>query len=46
MDKELVHICSGVLLSHKKNEMVPSAATQMQLETILLSETSQKEKDT
>ena len=46
MDKEVVHICSGVLLSHKKNEMVPSAATQMQLETILLSETSQKEKDT
>ena len=32
MDKEeVVHIHNGILLSHKKNEMVPSAATQMQL---------------
>ena len=26
------YIHSGILLSHKKNEMMPSAATQMQLE--------------
>ena len=29
----------------KKNEMMPSAATWMNLETIILSEVSQKEKD-
>ena len=29
----------------KKNEMMPFAATQLQLEMIILSEVSQKEKD-
>jgi len=29
----------------KKNEIVPSAATWMELETLILSEVSQKEKD-
>ena len=29
----------------KKNEMMPFAATQLQLEIIILSEVSQKEKD-
>ena len=36
---------SRVLLSHKKNEIMPYAATWMELEIIILSELSQKEKD-
>ena len=46
MDKEnAVHRYNGILLSHKKNEIMPFAATGMQLEIIILSELSQKEKD-
>ena len=33
------------LLSHKKNEIMPFAATWMDIEIIILSELSQKEKD-
>ena len=40
MDKEdVVHIYNGILLSHKKNEIMPFVATQMDLEIIILSET-------
>ena len=41
----VVHIYNGILLSHKKNKMMPFAATWMQLEIIILSEENQKEKD-
>ena len=41
MDKEDVgQTYDGTLLSHKKNKMMPSAATRTQLETITLSEGS------
>ena len=43
MDKEdVVHIYNGILLSHRKNEMAPLAATRMDLEIIVLSEVSQR----
>ena len=46
MDKEdVVHIYNGILLSHKKNEIMSFAATRMQPEIIILSEVSQKEKN-
>ena len=41
----VVHIYNRILLSHKKNKLMPFAATQMQLETLILNEVSQKEKD-
>ena len=41
MDKEdVVHIHNGILLSHKNNEIMPSAATWMDSETVILSEVS------
>ena len=41
----MVYIHNGILLSHKMNEIMPFAATWMELETLILSEVSQKEKD-
>ena len=41
----MVHACNGLLLSHKKNKIMLFAATWMKLETLILSEVSQKEKD-
>ena len=44
--EDVVHIHNGILLSYKKkNDIMPFAATWMELETLILSEVSQKEKD-
>ena len=44
MDKEdVVHVYNGILLSHKKNEIMPFPTTWMDLETIILSEVNQSE---
>ena len=56
MDKDVVHIYNGILLSHKKEQKRPFAATWMQHEIVILSDNiiilstkiiilSQKEKD-
>ena len=45
MDKEVVHIYNGILLIHKKNEIMPFAATWVNPENIILSKIRQKEKD-
>ena len=34
MDKDVVHINNGMLLKHKKNEIMPLVATLMDLEII------------
>ena len=38
VEKAVVHIYSEILFSHKKNKIVPFAATSMRLEIIILSE--------
>ena len=45
MDKEVVHIHNGILLSHKKNAFESVLLRWMNLEPIIQSEVSQKEKD-
>ena len=46
MDKEdVVHIYNGILLSHKKNEIMPFAATWMDQEIVILSEGSQTDRN-
>ena len=43
--EDVVYIHNGILLSHKKNDIMPFAATWMELKTLILSEMSQKDKD-
>ena len=43
--EDVIHISKGILLSHRKNELMPLAATSIDLESIILSEVSQTEKD-
>ena len=46
MNKEdVVYIYNGILLSHKKNELMPFSGTWMDLEIIILSEVSETEKN-
>ena len=40
----MVHIYNGILLSHKKKEILPFPATWLKLEIIILNEVSQKDK--
>ena len=42
-DRNQIH--NGILLSHKKNDIMPFAATWMELEVLILRELNQKEKD-
>ena len=39
------YIYNGILLIHKKDKIIAFAATWMQLEMLMLSEVSQKEKE-
>ena len=41
----MVHIYNGILLSHKKNEIGSFVETWMDLETVIQSEVSPKEKN-
>ena len=45
MDKDVVYIYNGILLSHKKNDIMPFVVTWMDVQIIILSEVSQTEKD-
>ena len=45
IDKEaVVYLCDRILLSHKKNEILPLATTWMNLKGIMLSEITQTKK--
>ena len=41
----MVYIYNGILLGHKKNDIMPFVAPWMELETLTLSKVSQNEKD-
>ena len=41
--KDIVHIHNGILLSHKKNEIMPLAAKWIDLEIIILGEVRERQ---
>ena len=46
MDQDnVIYICNGILFSHKKEKIMPFAATWRELETLIWTEISQKEKN-
>ena len=45
MDKDVVHIYNGILLSHKRKEIVPFEEIWIDLETVIQSEVIQKEEN-
>ena len=44
-EEDVVHVHNGTLLSPQNNEIIPLAATWMDLEIIILSEVNQKKAD-
>ena len=44
-EEDVAHIYNGILLSHKKEKIMPFAAKWMQLEIFILSGVCQKEKE-
>ena len=46
MDKDVVHIYNGILLSYKKKKIMSFAATWMDLEIIILNEVRQRKTNT
>ena len=42
MDKDMDHIYNGILLSHKRNKIMPFAETWMDVETVQLSKPDRK----
>lgn len=41
-----IHTCNGILLNHKKNEILPSEATWIDLENVVLSKISKTKTNT
>ena len=45
MDKDVIHIYNGILLSHKRNNIGSFIETWMELESVIQRKVSQKEKN-
>ena len=46
MDKDVSHIYNGLLLSHKKNEIISFVGTWMELEILILSKVRKRKTNT